>query len=119
MCAVLILEDHGDTRQALSTLLSHWGHTVSAADDVATAVRFIDEKVFDVILSDIQLPDGSGYQFVAEIKKRNIGARTAAVTALDSDSDREAVNHAGFDRHFTKPVDLRRLKSWLEAPVQN
>ncbi len=69
---------------------------------------------FDVILSDIGLPDGNGYQFLAEIKKRRLEAKTAAVTALSSAADLRAANEAGFDHHFAKPLDLRRLQSWLD-----
>lgn len=115
MCAVLIVEDHGDTRRALTTLLSRWGHTVSAADNVSSAIRFIDHMFFDVILSDIDLPDGNGYQFAAEIKKRRLEVRTAAVTALSSDADLKAANQAGFDHHFAKPIDLSRLRTWLDV----
>ncbi|MDQ3313247.1 MAG: response regulator [Verrucomicrobiota bacterium] len=114
MCSVLIVEDHSDTRRALATLLSRWGHTASAADDVKSAISFIDEMSFDVILSDIGLPDGNGYQFLAEIKKRRLEAKTAAVTALSSAADLRAANEAGFDHHFAKPLDLRRLQSWLD-----
>ncbi len=114
MCAVLIVEDHGDTRRTLASLLRNWGHAVSIADNVTSAVECIEHKLFDVILSDINLPDGDGYEFIAEIKKRQIPSMTAALTALTSEADVQDARRAGFDYHFAKPVDLQRLRSLLE-----
>src|SRR5438270_881562 len=67
---ILVVEDHSDTRQALSRLLSHFGHEISVADRAQNALDAIDSKEFDVVLCDIALPDGSGYDVIAEAKRK-------------------------------------------------
>src|ERR1700745_3188368 len=67
---ILVVEDHNDTLQALSRLLSHFGHEISLADRAQTALNIIDSKEFDVVLCDIALPDGSGYDVIAEAKRK-------------------------------------------------
>src|SRR5207249_11413302 len=67
---ILVVEDHSDTLQALSHLLSHFGHEISLADRAQTALNIIDSKEFDVVLCDIALPDGSGYDVIAEAKRK-------------------------------------------------
>ncbi len=64
------MEDHGDTRRTLLRLLSHFGHEVSVADFVATALDVSGSKEFDALLSDIGLPDGTGYEVVVHVKKQ-------------------------------------------------
>lgn len=99
----------------MSSLLSLWGHAVSAAEDVASAKQFIDHNTFDVILSDIDLPDGDGYDVVAEVKKRKLPVMIAAVTSMSTASDVQKAREAGFDYHFPKPVQLDRLRAVLSV----
>src|SRR5207248_3077297 len=61
---ILLVEDHGDTRQTLSRLLSHFGHQISVADNTKSALEIVQSQKFDVVLSDIGLPDGSGYEVI-------------------------------------------------------
>jgi len=56
---ILVVEDHSDTLQALSRLLSHFGHEISVADRAQTALNIIDSKEFDVLLCDIARPKPS------------------------------------------------------------
>src|SRR5207249_2694539 len=58
---ILVVEDHSETLDALSRLLSHFGHEISVADGAQVALNMIDSKEFDVVLCDIALPDGNGY----------------------------------------------------------
>jgi DNA-binding NtrC family response regulator len=67
---ILVVEDHSDTLQALSNLLTHFGHEISVADDAQSAREIIHAKELDVVLADIALPDGSGYDLVAEAKQK-------------------------------------------------
>src|SRR5215475_11219892 len=67
---ILIVEDHSDTLQALSRLLDHFGHDISTADDARSAREMINTKEFDVVLCDIALPDGNGYDVIAEAKRK-------------------------------------------------
>ena len=109
---ILVVEDHGDTLQALSNLLTHFGHEISVADDAESARKIIGSKEFDVVLADIALPDGSGYDLIVEAKqKRPITA--VALTGFGAPDDIERGKEAGFDFHLTKPVDFHELRAVL------
>jgi hypothetical protein len=58
---ILVVEDHEDTRQVLMRLLQHWGFTVITARTLQSGLRFLQTERFDAIVSDIALPDGTGY----------------------------------------------------------
>ena len=57
---ILVVEDHVDTLRVLARLLDHFGHEISLADGAQSALKIVESKEFDVVLSDIGLPDGSG-----------------------------------------------------------
>jgi CheY-like chemotaxis protein len=109
---ILVIEDHGDTREALSNLLSHFGHEISVADDAERARKFIRSKEFDVVLADIALPDGSGYDLIAEAKRKQ-PLKAVALTGFGGPDDIERGKEAGFDFHLTKPVDFHELRAVL------
>jgi CheY-like chemotaxis protein len=109
---ILVVEDHSETLEALSRLLSHFGHEVSVADDAQNARKMIDSKEFDVVLCDIALPDGSGYDVVAEAKRRP-HVKAVAISGFAANEDIERGKKAGFDFHLAKPVDFHELRSVL------
>ena len=109
---ILVVEDHSDTLQALSRLLSHFGHEISLADRAQTALNIIDSKEFDVVLCDIALPDGSGYDVIAEAKRKR-PVKAVALTGFSATEDIERGKQAGFDFHLTKPVDFHELRAVL------
>lgn len=110
---ILIVEDHGDTRDVLANLLRHIGHEVSVAASVATAVAAIHAEEFDVILSDIGLPDGSGYALIAQAKQKQPSVRAIALTGFGTEQDARFSREAGFDFHLTKPLDFHELRTVL------
>jgi CheY-like chemotaxis protein len=109
---ILVVEDHGDTLEALSRLLTHFGHEISVADDAQSARKIIGSKEFDVVLCDIALPDGSGYDVIAEVK-RTRPVKAVALTGFGTPDDIERGKEAGFDFHLTKPVDFHELRAVL------
>src|SRR5207237_1147011 len=66
---ILLVEDHHDTRRTLARLLQHFGHDISVADCTQSALEILRSKTLDVVLSDIGLPDGSGYDVIMEAKR--------------------------------------------------
>jgi CheY-like chemotaxis protein len=75
---ILVVEDHQDTRQVLTGLLTRWGYDVSSVDNLKGGMdRLETEPPIDVILSDIALPDGTGYALVSEARRR--GKRVLAI----------------------------------------
>ena len=109
---ILVVEDHSDTLQALSRLLSHFGHEISVADTAENALNILGSKEFDVVLCDIALPDGNGYDVIAEAKRRR-PVKAVALTGFSATEDIQRGKEAGFDFHLTKPVDFHELRSVL------
>lgn len=110
---ILLVEDHRDTRYTLSRLLTHFGHEVLAADNVHRALEIIGSGEIDVLLCDIGLPDGSGYDVITQAKrKRPIHA--VALTGFGTEDDIRRSKEAGFDLHLVKPIDLHELQAVLE-----
>lgn len=117
---ILVVEDHGDTRRVLTGLLGHFGHSISAADNVESALAFVRAKHFDAIVSDLALPDGTGCDVIREAKRRQ-RLTGVALTANDEDDDIMRGRDAGFDYHLTKPIDFAQLRDVLQhiAPANN
>ena len=109
---ILVVEDHNDTLEALSRLLSHFGHEISVADRAQNALNIIDSKEFDVVLCDIALPDGNGYDVIAEAKRKR-PVKAVALTGFGATEDIQRGKQAGFDFHLTKPVDFHELRAVL------
>ena len=114
---ILVVEDHGDTRRVLTGLLGHFGHSISAADTVESALAFVRAKHFDAIVSDLALPDGSGCDVIREAKRCQ-QLTGVALTANDEDDDIIHGRDAGFDYHLTKPIDFAQLRNVLGQIAQ-
>ncbi|PYI83738.1 MAG: hypothetical protein DMF21_13010 [Verrucomicrobia bacterium] len=106
---ILLVEDHGDTLHALARLLTHFGHEISVADGAQNARKIIESKEFDVVLSDIGLPDGSGYDLISEAKRKQ-PIKAVALTGFGTDEDIRRGKEAGFDFHLVKPIDFHELR---------
>src|SRR5262249_36644280 len=93
---ILVVEDHSETLQELSRVLRHFGHRFSVANGAQNAMNMIDTKQFDVVLCDIALPDGSGYDVVAEAKRKR-PVKAVAISGFAATADIERGKEAGFD----------------------
>jgi len=111
---ILLLEDHGESRDIIAKLLVHCGHTVTVTSNLEEASDLLGKMRFEVLLSDIGLPDGDAFDLVAEAKRSLRVMKTVALTGRATDSDRELSRQAGFDHFLTKPVDFHELRSLLE-----
>ena len=109
---ILVVEDHSDTLQALSRLLTHFGHEISLADGAQNALNAIESEEFDVVLCDIALPDGNGYDVIAEAKRKG-PIKAVAISGFATSDDIERGRQAGFDFYLAKPVDFHELRSVL------
>ena len=110
---ILLVEDHSDTRQTLSRLLTHFGHQISVADNTQSALKIMGSQEFDVVLSDIGLPDGSGYEVISQAKRKQ-PVKAVAITGFGTDEDIRRGKAAGFDFHLVKPIDLHELRNVLD-----
>jgi len=107
-----VVEDHRETRGILAHLLRHFGFEIVVADCLAAALDACNAQQFDVVLADIGLPDGSGYDLITQAKKRQ-AVMAIAFTGFGQEEDLRRSREAGFDFHLTKPVDFHELRTIL------
>jgi PAS domain S-box-containing protein len=112
---VLLVEDHVDTAATLGRLLTLAGYVVQTAVTVAAALQRIDESEFDVLVSDIGLPDGSGLDLMPKFVETSAGRPIAgiALSGFGMAEDIERSHAAGFHEHLIKPVDFALLRKAL------
>jgi DNA-binding response OmpR family regulator len=117
---ILFVEDHKDTARVLGRILASAGFEVSHADNLAKARELATARRFDLVISDLGLPDGSGLDLMQHLRETQ-GLTGIALSGFGSDDDVAASTAAGFAEHVTKPVDWERLKSAIErlAPAKN
>jgi CheY-like chemotaxis protein len=107
---ILVVDDHRDTLRSMKLLLTRLGYHVFAAENMTDALRIAEEEEFDILLSDIGLPDGSGLELVKRIREtRSVPA--LALSGFGMDEDVQRSRDAGFFDHLTKPVSIDRLQS--------
>jgi two-component system CheB/CheR fusion protein len=106
---ILLVEDHGDTAQMMKRLLEAEGHRVETAGDVATALAAAAERPFDLLISDLGLPDGSGMDLMRELRVQGVGLPAVALSGYGMEEDMRRSREAGFVEHLTKPVNVQRL----------
>jgi len=109
---ILVVDDDADTRRILSRLLSKCGYEVAAVDCVQGALKLLEKDHFDTLISDISLPDSSGYELVREVKQRQ-WVTSIALSGFGTEEDVRRTVEAGFDHHLTKPVNFQDLRSLL------
>src|SRR5206468_9503206 len=115
---ILLVEDHRDTRRTLSRLLTHFGHEVLAADNIQSALKIVDSGNVEVLLCDIGLPDGTGYELVSQAKSKQ-PIKAVALTGFGTEDDIRRSKEAGFDFHLVKPIDLHELQTVLDQVNAN
>ncbi|HEX2852373.1 MAG TPA: ATP-binding protein [Opitutaceae bacterium] len=112
--AILLVEDHVPTRAALEHLLRRRSYRVVTAGTVAEARAAAESHKFDFVISDIGLPDGSGYDLMTELRK-HYDLRGVALSGYGMEGDIARSHEAGFIVHLIKPVRVQLLDEALEA----
>ncbi len=102
---ILLVEDNKDVLRYLKLVLEMKGHRVRPATDLASARESLDHA-FDLVISDIELPDGSGLDLMRELQGRMPGI---AISGFGAPDDIRMSLDAGFARHLTKPVETKHL----------
>ena len=110
---ILFVEDHEDTARALSRLLMNAGYAVSHANTLARARELVAGQRFDLVISDLGLPDGSGLDLMRQLRE-TWSLPGIALSGFGTDDDVAASNAVGFAEHIIKPVDWERLRSAIE-----
>jgi CheY-like chemotaxis protein len=109
MLKILLVEDDGPTLKVMMRLLGKASYVVKTASTLATALEAATSEAFDLIISDIGLPDGSGLELMRQIRDRHV-ARGIALSGYGMEEDIRKSHEAGFLAHLTKPVDFLKLQ---------
>jgi PAS domain S-box-containing protein len=109
---ILLVEDHRDSADTLSQLLSLHGFDMSVARTMQDALQAAEQGV-DFVISDIRLPDGSGLELMRRLRV-NQPIVGIAISGFGTEQDQRRSREAGFDVHLTKPVDFGRLLEAIE-----
>jgi CheY-like chemotaxis protein len=111
---ILLVEDHQATREVLTRLLGRRGHVVIAAGSLAKARAAAENEKFDLVISDLGLPDGSGITLMTELRDR-FGLKGIALSGFGEADDFSRTEEAGFVTHLIKPVSIGALQAALAA----
>lgn len=111
--AILLVEDHDATRHTLAVLLERRGHHVTQAESVSAGYDHAMAGEFDLLMSDIGLPDGRGDELLVRIRETHPALFGIALSGYGMEADIQRSRKAGFALHLTKPVSLQELERAL------
>jgi PAS domain S-box-containing protein len=115
---VLLVEDHFDTAQTLRRQLRAAGYVVTLASDVSGALAATDRESFDVLVSDIGLPDGDGYEVMGKVRETH-SIPGIAMSGYGMDDDVRRSREAGFTEHLVKPIEITQLVAAIDRVAEN
>ncbi len=110
---ILVIDDNPVQRELMQRLLRYSGHLVTTAASVQAAREAAANSEFDLVISDIELPDGNGWDLMRELRSRQ-PIKAVAVSGRSAPEDFERSRDAGFAEHLVKPVDVPHLKSIIQ-----
>ena len=105
---ILLVEDHDDTNRSLTKLLRLRGYEVESAKNIESALYLSTTAQFDVLVSDIGLPDGTGIDLIRRLRSDR-PALAIALTGFGMEDDLRKTQDAGFNHHLVKPIDVNKL----------
>lgn len=110
---LLVIEDHEPTMAVLARLLRRHGHDVLTACTVKGALLLASTNSFDLVISDLGLPDGSGIDLMRQLAQQ-YGLRGVALSGYGMAEDRVRTQQAGFLAHLVKPINFEQLQHVLQ-----
>src|SRR5947208_5009434 len=113
---ILLVDDHQDTCAALEKLLVRRGHLVAATHNMRSAMEAAVRNRFDLLISDIALPDGSGMELMMQLQAIS-KMPGIAISGFGNNGDIEKSLKAGFSEHLIKPVKLEKLEAAMERAI--
>jgi CheY-like chemotaxis protein len=114
--SILLVEDHEATRAALEQLLVRRHFKVSSAGSLAEARALVSKKAFDLMISDIGLPDGNGFDLMTELNQSS-QLKGVALTGYGMENDIARSQAAGFVAHLVKPVTVQALEKAIATAL--
>ncbi len=119
IASILVVDDEPDLRTLYELTLLREGHEVTSAPDLEQAQEWLAQKHFDVLITDMRLPDGLGLELLRELAETQRTEKSIVITAHGSAENAvEALKLGAFD-YLTKPVDLKQLRAAVAAALQS
>jgi signal transduction histidine kinase len=106
---LLVVDDHADTCKGMKMMLERRGYDITVAHSAGQAVEKTRETEFDLLISDIGLPDKSGYELMSELRKTK-PLPGIALSGFGAEADVNKARESGFSEHLTKPINFDRLE---------
>jgi signal transduction histidine kinase/HAMP domain-containing protein/ActR/RegA family two-component response regulator len=110
---ILLVEDHEDTNRSLTNLLRRRGYHVQPALNFQSAVDLSEKEEFDVLVSDLALPDGNGIDLMRKLSSKQ-PLFGIALTGFGMEGDIRRSREVGFKHHLVKPIDLNKLDALIQ-----
>ena len=114
---ILVVDDEPDLRTLYELTLLRAGYRVDTAESLAQARQFLSERCFDVIITDMRLPDGLGLELIQQIRAQQRPERCVVITAFGSAENAVESLKAGAFDYLTKPVDLKQFRAVIASAV--
>jgi CheY-like chemotaxis protein len=112
---ILLVDDHADSVRPMQLFLEASGYEVTTADTVATALRAATQHQFDLLVSDLGLPDGSGDDLIRQLQNNGRKLPSIALSGYGTEQDIARSRAAGFQVHLTKPVSPQDLRTTMDS----
>jgi CheY-like chemotaxis protein len=114
LLTILLIEDHVDTADVMAQLIRGLAHEVTVVGRVDDALAATQSIRFDLVISDVGLPDGTGLDFIKAFREHS-DVPAVALTGFGTDEDVRRCLSAGFTSHLTKPVNFSQLETMIES----
>lgn len=115
---ILIVEDTADVADAIQSRFSAIGHACDIARDCAEALHYLQADSYDLVILDINLPDGSGFDVLKVLRAKRNTVPVLVLTARLAVDDRVNALDVGADDYLVKPFDFRELEARVRAIVR-
>ena len=114
---LLLIDDHVDSLRTMQSFLQASGYHVTAAENVEAALRAAAQEEFDLLVSDIGLPDGSGEDLIRQLREKGHNLPGIALSGYGMQQDIERSRAAGFQVHLIKPVSPQQLQTTIDQLI--
>ena len=116
---VMVVDDHPQVRQSMADVLGEAGHVVDRCSSAPEALRVLEQKSYECIVTDLKMPGMSGLEFIVQIEQRRLDTQVVMVTAYASVSSAvEAMRHGAFD-YIEKPFQADQLSRLVAQAIRH
>ena len=114
-----VIENHQDTLDAIKMFLEAQGHSVETASDMKSGLKIAPRTKFDVLISDIGLPDGDGWELLKRLRETMPEVKAIAMSGYGMRADLNKSQAAGYAAHIVKPFGPMELDAALKKVLAN